>query len=401
VTNYNNPTQYTAVSNGVFGPGYIAKNGPVQHIVKREAEAEPEAEADADALSVYNTLPLTYNTAVNTYSHAVATPFVKTVAPALAYKAAVPAVTYSQAVATPAVTYKAVATPALTYKAAVTPAVTYNTAVNPVVYAQPQVASHTVTNYNNPTQYTAVSNGVFGPGYIAKNGPVQHIVKREAEAEPEAEADADALSVYNTLPLTYNTAVNTYSHAVATPFVKTVAPALAYKAAVPAVTYSHAVATPAVTYKAVATPAVTYKAAVTPAVTYNTAVNPVVYAQPQVASHTVTSYKNPTHYTAVSNGVYGPQYIAKNGAVQHIVKREAEAEAEANHHYLYNGVYNPTVYNHALVTPSVYNTAVHHAVAAPSIYKAAPHAVALTPFGATHSSNVGVCTNNLGAVVPC
>merc|ERR1719187_2938478 len=31
----------------------------------------------------------------------------------------------------------------------------------------------------------------------------------------------------------------------------------------------------------------------------------------------------------------------------------------------------------------------------------APHAVAYTPFGVTHSSNVGICTNNLGAVVPC
>merc|ERR1712066_1076587 len=34
-------------------------------------------------------------------------------------------------------------------------------------------------------------------------------------------------------------------------------------------------------------------------------------------------------------------------------------------------------------------------------YAGAPHAVAHTPFGVTHSSNVGICTNNLGAVVPC
>merc|ERR1712203_994813 len=31
----------------------------------------------------------------------------------------------------------------------------------------------------------------------------------------------------------------------------------------------------------------------------------------------------------------------------------------------------------------------------------APHAVAYTPFGVTHSSNVGICTNVDGAVVPC
>merc|ERR1712149_165712 len=150
-----------------------------------------------------------------------------------------------------------------TYNTVPTPAL-HNAAVSPVVYAQPQVATHTITNYNNPEHYTAVSNGVFGPKYIAKNGAVQHVVKREAEAE--ADADADAL-LYNTLPLTYNTAVNTVA-----------APAVTYSHAVaaPAVTYSHAVAAPAVTYKAVA-PAVTYKTVPTPAVTYTNAVNPAVY----------------------------------------------------------------------------------------------------------------------------
>merc|ERR1711937_681559 len=182
--------------------------------------AEPEADAQ---LLTYNTSPLL--SAFNTYTHQVAAPLVKAAVPAVTYKAAVPAVTY-----------KAVPTPAV-----------YNAAVSSVVYAQPQVATHTITNYNNPEHYTAVSNGVFGPKYIAKNGAVQHVVKREAEAEAEAEADADAL-LYNTLPLTYNTApAVTYSHAVAAP----------------AVTYSHAVAAPAVTYKAVA-PAVTYKTVPTP-----------------------------------------------------------------------------------------------------------------------------------------
>merc|ERR1711892_1504828 len=256
--------------------------------------------------SPVNTLPLTYNTAVNTlpatYSHAVATPFVKAVAPAVSYKAVAPAVTY-KAVA-PAVSYNAVA-----------PAVTYKTAdVSPLVYAQHQVASHTVTNYNSPTHYTAVSNGVFGPKYIAKNGPVQHIVKREADAE----ADADAL-LY-TLP--YNTAVNTLP-----------------------VTYNHAVATPVVNSDA------------TPVVTYNAAVNNVV-ATPSV------------YNTALHHGVIAPS------------------------------VYNAAVHR-GVFAPSVYNTAVHHGVAAPSVYNAAPHAVAVTPQGVTHSSNVGVCTNNLGAVVPC
>merc|ERR1711892_882971 len=240
--------------------------------------------------SAVNTLPLTYNTAGNTlpatYSHAVATPFVRAVAPAVA----------------PAVTYKAVATPAVTYNTA---------AVSPVVYAQHQVASHTVTNYNSPTHYTAVSNGAFGPKYIARNGPVQHIVKREADAE----ADADAEALVYTFP--WNTAVNT----------------------LPA-TYNHAVATPVV--NSVATPVVTYNAVATPSV-YN---------------------------SALHHGVFAPS------------------------------VYNAAVH-HGVVAPSVYNAAVHHVVAAPSVYNAAPHAVAVTPQGVTHSSNVGVCTNNMGAVVPC
>merc|ERR1712025_1287566 len=132
-------------------------------------------------------------------------------------------------------------------------------------------------------------------------------------AEPEADAQ---LLTYNTSPLL--SAFNTYTHSVAAPLVKAAVPAVTYKAGVPAVTY-----------KTVPTPAVTYNTVPTPAV-YNAAVSPVVYAQPQVATHTITNYNNPEHYTAVSNGVFGPKYIAKNGAVQHVVKREAEADAEAD-----------------------------------------------------------------------
>merc|ERR1711937_664335 len=308
--------------------------------------AEPEADAQ---LLTYNTSPLV--TAFNTYTHSVAAPLVKAAVPAVTYKAAVPAVTYKAAV------------PAVTYNTGPTPAV-YNAAVSPVVYAQPQVATHTITNYNNPEHYTAVSNGVFGPKYIAKNGAVQHVVKREAEAE--AEADADAL-LYNTLPLAYNTNV-----------------------AAPAVTYSHAVTAPAVTYRAVA-PAVTYKTVPTPAVTYKT-VTPAVY-----------------------NSAISPLVYNYNGAVHQLGKREAEADAEALHYsalpYTYNTAVNtlPVTYNTVAapavtytnaVNPAVYS-AVNHVVAAPSIYKAAPHAVAFTPQGVTHSANVGICTNNVGAVVPC
>merc|ERR1712098_420692 len=192
------------------------------------------------------------------------------------------------------------------------------------------------------------------------------------------------------------------------------------------------VATPLV--QSVATPVVQHVA------------SPVVYAQPQVSTHTITIYNNPEHYTAVSNGAFGPKYIAKNGPVQHIVKREAEAEADPlllntiynaptvntySHiaapvvntvplvHSAVNTVYNapvvnalPKVYTTPVVNtvkpvisynavPKVYNTAVNTVVAAPSVYNTAPHAVALIPQGYTHASNVGVCTNNMGAVVPC
>merc|ERR1712058_26572 len=148
---------------------------------------------------------------------------------------------------------------------------------------------------------------------------VHAIGKREAEAEPEA--DAQFISTYAAgLPLTNNFAapISTYT------------------------TAAHIAAPVTTTYAAQAT-----------------------YVAP---SHTLTSYNNPQHYTAVSNGVFGPKYIAKNGAVQHIVKREAEAQW-----------FNPALYN---------------------MVHAAPHAVAATPFGLTHASNVGICTNNVGQRLP-
>merc|ERR1711892_267163 len=164
-----------------------------------------------------------------------------------------------------------------------------------------------------------------------------------------------------------------------------------------------------------------------------------------LASHTVTSYNSPTHYTAVSNGVYGPSYVAKNGAVQHVVKREAEAEADPAFVYntvptyatpnvvaplastyavasplttTYNHIASPlttyshvaapltTTYNHVaapLTTTS--NNVAAHVVASPVTYahvaSNGAHAVAATPLGWTHSANVGICTNVSGQQVAC
>merc|ERR1712147_305589 len=151
------------------------------------------------------------------------------------------------------------------------------------------------------------------------------LYNRHIIAKREAEAEADPALVYGAAPVaaTYAAAPLTtaYSHVaapltsyVSSPYVA--APAVRTVAA-PLTTYSH-VASPFV--KTVAAPAV--RTVATPLTTYSHVASPLVHA---VASHTVTSYNSPNHYTAVSNGAYGPSYVAKNGAVQHVVKREAEA----------------------------------------------------------------------------
>ena len=63
-----------------------------------------------------------------------------------------------------------------------------NTPLMPAVRTVGAPAIQTIKNYNNPEQFTVYTNGMFGSQYLAKNGPVEHLVKREAEAEPEADA---------------------------------------------------------------------------------------------------------------------------------------------------------------------------------------------------------------------
>merc|ERR1711863_242914 len=95
---------------------------------------------------------------------------------------------------------------------------------------------------------------------------------------------------------------------------------------------------------------------------------------PVAATHVVAGYSAyPYAYSGYPYAYYG--------------KREAEAEPKAD---------PALVYSTGLVGAYPYAVGAHAVT-----YAGAPHAVAYTPFGVTHSSNVGICTNNLGAVVPC
>merc|ERR1719213_883174 len=254
-------------------------------------------------------------------------------------------------------------------------------------------AYHPYTTTYGALPYTR-SYGVYGGAYsspLISALSYTHYGKREAEADP-------ALVYSNAYPYTttYAAAAYPYSH-VATPLVRNVATPLV-----------RTVATPLV--RTVATPLV------------NTVASHVV---PAVASHTVTSYNNPDHYTAVSNGVVGPKYVAKNGPVQHVVKREAEADPALIYSHAaplastytvasplantYNHVAHVapmTTYSHVAPMTTTYN----NIVASPVTYTAhvatplasnGAHAVAATTAGWTHSANVGVCTNVHGQQVAC
>merc|ERR1711892_1316954 len=296
-----------------------------------------------------------------------------------------------------------------------------------------------------------------------------------AVAEPEVATDAQyvsaygnygAFGAYGAYPYAHNLPLTTYNHAAAplttyaasplttyaaSPLVRSFThglhnrhiiakreaeaeadPALIYGsyAAAPYARYGHFSHVAAPFVRTVAAPAVRTVAAPLTAYNYNHVVAPVVRA---LASHTVTCYNSPTHYTAVSNGVYGPSYVAKNSPVQHVVKREADAEADPAFVYntvptyatsnvvaplastyavaspltTYNHVATPlTTYNHvAAPVATTYNHVAAHVVASPVTYahvaSNGAHAVAATPMGWTHSANVGICTNVSGQQVAC
>merc|ERR1711973_838360 len=266
----------------------------------------------------------------------------------------------------------------------------------PQILASGFPLSTVYNSYSSPllrafTPYSAI-NGVYG-------APVVHTLGKR-------DADADPATVYTTgLPVATYGAV---SH-VASPLTpvnhsavnNVVAPVATYSAVnnVVPVTHSAVNSVVPVTHSAVSSVVPVTHSAVSGVVPVtHSAVNGVVSTYSAVngvvapVTHSLTSYNNPSHYTAVSNGVVGPKYIAKNHGVEHVVKRDAEPLVSS---YYVAGV--PSV------VPATYSALPVTSYTAGHVVKGAyaPHAVAATPFGLTHSSNVGVCTNNMGVQVPC
>merc|ERR1711931_319569 len=234
-----------------------------------------------------------------------------------------------------------------------------------VAFAEPEADPY-VVGYNGFSgfPYTAATYSsplmrAFTP-YSTFSTPLVHrVFKREAEADPAVVFSGLPVTSYSGVhPVNTVAAVNTYS---AVHPVNTVAPVTSYSAVHPVNTVA----------------AVNTYSAVSPVTTYTAAVP---------TSHSVTSYKNPEHYTAVKNFGIGPNYIAKNYGVQHVAKREAEADPAV--------VSGLPVSTYSAVHPFNTYSAVHPV----NTYTSN---VAVTPFGLTHSSNVGVCLNNVGQQVPC
>merc|ERR1712109_169888 len=183
--------------------------------------AKREAEAEADPALVYNNIPYTYSNVAPVVNSAVSpVTTYNTVAAVAPVVKTVPVSTYKPVASPVASVVRTVAAPVSTYHTVAAPVTTY---ASPMLRAFATTATHQITNYNNPTQYTAESISAFGPKYIAKNGPVQHVVKREAEADPTLvysnvlapytthyTSAVAAPMIYNSVsaPITYNTASN-------------------------------------------------------------------------------------------------------------------------------------------------------------------------------------------------
>merc|ERR1711936_973710 len=263
-------------------------------------------------------------------------------------------------------------------------------------YAAPTAYS---TTYNRAFPYSAYfpySN--FYSHAFPYSYATHHMTKRDAEAEPQT------FTPYyqSAWPYTYPQTAYTNTHHLL-PAVRTVAAPVVRTVAAPVV---HTVASPLLK-------------------TLMPAAHRTYASVSALPTHHITNYNNAEQFTAHSNGVFGPKYIAKNGPVEHIVKREAEAEPEADAQYPYFPIHNTyshvapvATYNNVAPIPSTYSniapitSTYKHVAPIPSTYShvapmtstyshVAPintngHQVALT-----HPSNVGVCLNNMGIQVPC
>merc|ERR1712088_187191 len=340
------------------------------------AAAEPEADPQLLVSGIHGVhTPYTHVAPVSTYS----SPLLKTLVPAV--KSIVPAVkTVVPAVKTVAAT-PVVSTYSSAYGAGYP--LTYGAHAYGVIAAPKAV----ITNYQDSEHYTAeatpLGKALGEPSYVAKNGEVVHKVEKR-------EAEADAALFYSVLhtPSVYSTGINSvYNRAVVSPYTygsslyRNVVPAVStpvvssYQAAIPAVSsyrspiyhgysaYSHLIHK----REAEADPALVYSGLThTPYTGINTAVvNPIVYSG---LTHTQFTGINSVYNTATVNPV------VYSGLT----------------HTPFTGI--NSVYNTAAINPVVYSA---------GVVKAHDHGVAVTPFGAVHSSHVGKCLNNEGVEVSC
>merc|ERR1712055_808801 len=307
------------------------------------AAAEPEADPQLLVSGIHGVhTPYTHVAPVSTYSSPLLKTLVNPIVPAV--KTVVPSV---QTMAnTPFVsTYNTVygAGYPLTYGAH-----TYG------VIAAPKAV---ITNYQDSEHYTAeatpLGKALGEPSYVAKNGEVVHKVEKR-----EAEADA-ALFPF---PSVYSTGINSvYNRAVVSPY--TYGSSL-YRNFVPAVNYR------------------------SPCIGCHPALSHMIHKREAEADPAlVYSGINHTPFTGV-NSVYNTAAVINPFTYSGLTHTPFTG---------INSVYNtapvnPVVYSTPIVNPVIYNA---------GVVKAHDHGVAVTPFGAVHSSHVGKCLNNEGVEVSC
>jgi len=195
----------------------------------------------------------------------------------------------------------------------------------PLVYTHPVVQTVAAplvhqTVASPVVSYTGAYPHVYGTHFIKREA------EAEAEAQPEAEADPALLvhpytagvvpHVYNGVYGAHVTAPVTYTHGLTTPVVSTVA-----KTVVPTTVVKPVVSSPIVSYTG------------------------LTHHVPYVAKTVVpTTVVKPVVGSVYNYGLHTPVVGT------HLIKREAEAEAEADPAYFYNGYTGVSPYTHTAYT---------------------------------------------------